>query len=454
LKSRLPVVLHQSLKAGGVRLAVYPLTAAAGLLTTHLVVSYTGLTVFGYVSLIGTLVTLVPFADFGIGAAIMNAAATDRSDPREELVATLVAGLRVLAVSGVTVILISVALGIAEAWGPLLGSSTARLPFLQSAASAVFILFAVALPLGVGQRLLVGLALTHEAVLFSAVAPLVTLAVTAVFVTSGVPSAFLALPLGVGGLVAAALSFVRGFRAARISLSPVLASAWHWRSVKGVPVRHTAWPMFIILVAQPLALNSDRLVLSHFGTAMQLAGYSLFYQVYLPAWAVLSSAAFSLWNVFKSHEAEDKRTSWRVATSAFGLAGLVGGLLLVFPGVDLAHVVAGHRHDGVTASLALSFGAFLLVQSLIMPSGMLLTTPRQLWFQAECVTAMLLVNLPLSIWLTIDLGTIGPVLASAIALFLTQLIPYQLKVRRELARAEGASLSAALAPETVPAREF
>jgi hypothetical protein len=73
--------------------------------------------------------------------------------------------------------------------------------------------------------------------------------------------------------------------------------------------------------------------------------------------------------------------------------------------------------------LLASFAALLVVQSLHVGSGILLITPAQLRFQAVCVVALVLANLPLSWVLAPVLGPTGPVLASVVTVAACQLVP-------------------------------
>jgi O-antigen/teichoic acid export membrane protein len=74
-------------------------------------------------------------------------------------------------------------------------------------------------------------------------------------------------------------------------------------------------------------------------------------------------------------------------------------------------------------SLLLAFAVLLVVQSVHITTGIMLLTPRQLRFQAACVVALVLTNLPLSWILAPQLGAAGPVIASAITVAACQLVP-------------------------------
>jgi len=152
--------------------------------------------------------------------------------------------------------------------------------------------------------------------------------------------------------------------------------------------------------------------------------------VYVSAWSVIYSAGISLWPRFaRTHAAgEDLKLPWRQAMLGFLAAGAVvgGSLAVVLPIV--VHVLS----DGTVRAPALlvaGFAGLIVVQATHLPSAMLLTRPALLRFQAGCVLAMVAINIPLSWILAGAAGAAGPVIGSAVAIALAQLIPGLLMAR-------------------------
>ena len=90
--------------------------------------------------------------------------------------------------------------------------------------------------------------------------------------------------------------------------------------------------MFVIAMALPLALQTDRIVLSHRSTLDQVAVYSLVALLYAPFWAVISSMGMSLWPWFAGMRARGARSTTVLLKavglfSAMGAVGWAGGIL-------------------------------------------------------------------------------------------------------------------------------
>ena len=67
---------------------------------------------------------------------------------------------------------------------------------------------------------------------------------------------------------------------------------------QGERVFDTAWPMLIQMIALPLAMQSNRLILSHVSSVDELATYSLASQMFNPIFSVSIAASMALWPVF------------------------------------------------------------------------------------------------------------------------------------------------------------
>jgi hypothetical protein len=89
-------------------------------------------------------------------------------------------------------------------------------------------------------------------------------------------------------------------------------------------------------------------------------------------------------------------------------------------------------------SLLVAFAILLVVQSLHATTGIMLISPKGLRFQAICVTALVVTNLPLSWVLAPILGPSGPVFASALTVAVCQLIPGIIAANRVISKQQAA----------------
>jgi O-antigen/teichoic acid export membrane protein len=116
------------------------------------------------------------------------------------------------------------------------------------------------------------------------------------------------------------------------------------------------------------------------------------------------------------------RRTWQQGIVLLGSAGVALAALFVL----LSRPIVGFMSGGTAAAgvpLVVSFAVLLVVQALHVGTGMLLISPSQLRFQALCVVALVLTNIPLSWVLAPALGASGPVVASAITVTGCQLLP-------------------------------
>jgi len=416
------------------KVLVMGIAGVAGIVTSRLIIQHYGVDAFAQYGLLNGLASLVPFADLGIAAVIVNTVASS-ARPREDLEVrrTITSAFRILLVSAGLIAAFSLVAGIAGWWPTLLGDGLiARGGALAATLCAV--VFAVALPLGVGQRVLVALGQTTKQTAITGIASPVVLA--------GVASS-VALAWAFGPYVAvmsyaanAVVALVCLVLAARL-ISPQLVAAVRdvprLRTVPGVRVVDVAWPMLIQMIALPMAMQTDRLLLSHLGTAAELAEYNFGAQIFGLINQVVATAGVALWPIYARARATGTVDSPMRATGAFTAAATALGLLLwLFLPMLTSIVTQGQIEAPWT--LALAFVVFVTFQATKYPLGMYMTDARGLRFQVAPILVMVPVNLGLSALLIPPLGSAGPVVGSAVAVLVCQVVPNWWYVRRDLAK--------------------
>jgi O-antigen/teichoic acid export membrane protein len=415
--------------SSGARAIGLPVTAVAAALTTFLIVGERGAAAYGYVMLLGLLFQLIPFADLGMGAAVTTAVAvSDRSEADRAHAAEIVrAAFWMLVCSSVVLILVAAVLTALNVWGAALQIPLSLTSPAPLALIAAFVPFAVSLPLGIGQRILLGRGKNHYVNLIAVLGPVAALATVWLLLRTDVASMYLAIATPLGVLVVAAICFAVSFRTSGLDLRGLLSPRSIRRDIVA-QVWRSAGPMLIISITVPIALQSDRIILAHVGSGHDVASYSVAAQFYTPTFSLISTAAVALWPIF-AQETENAVRQWRRALLALAAVGGVAGIsygLLIRPVADLLT----SAKVPVDASLALAFALLILVMALHQPSAMLLTSADGLRFQALCAGAMVIVNIPLSLYLASRLGPAGPVWGSIVATALFQLVPATVRAAR------------------------
>jgi O-antigen/teichoic acid export membrane protein len=408
------------------RLLTLPVTASATVVTTYFLVKELGVESYAYVVLVGSLFQLVPFADLGLGAVVVNASAK-RLESRQHSAAALATArtaFRTLAISAAVLIGLSVLLGVSGAWPGLLGLPSNFAKSSEWAIATVLLPFALSIPFGIGQRVLIGEGRNHLVNYIGMLGPLVATATTLLLLKIHAPTLVLGMATPTGILVVSVICFVLALR----------TSQWHMRDLIKKPrtqqrprLWNSAIPMLIISITVPLAMQSDRLVLSHFAPAVELSEYSVAAQMYVPCFSVVSMAAVSLWPIF-TRTGSASFALWSKALKILAVGGLfLGAAFVVLVGPASRLITEDKLRVGI--DLASAFATLLVVMACHQASAVLLTSPRHLAFQAVCSTTMLLVNLALSVYLAPVLGASGTVWASVTAVFVAQLVPCWVKAR-------------------------
>jgi O-antigen/teichoic acid export membrane protein len=258
--------------------------------------------------------------------------------------------------------------------------------------------------------------------------PFVFLTLTTIVVL-GLPwGAFAAVTAYMGlFLVAVAATVITARLLSPVFLAAVRASR-HLRSERGARVFHVAGPMLVIMIALPLSLQSDRLILSHVASDSALAQYNLAAQMFTPIGAVVAAAGAALWPRFAAARAMGEDSNPLPIAVVFGLLALpaVIGVAL------LSGVLASFASAGTIQLPSLLVGAFavwMVMQALQYPMGVFLTDAAGLRFQAVMVAIMLPVNVAASWVLAGWLGAAGPAIASGLGIALFQVVPNLIYVR-------------------------
>jgi O-antigen/teichoic acid export membrane protein len=409
------------------RVLTLPVTAAATFVTTFLLVKELGVETYAYVILVGALFQLIPFADLGMGAAVVNASAKRLESRELSATALATAGIafRTLAASATAILALAVLVGLIGAWPSLLGLPPGVAASSSWAIAVVLLPFALSIPFGIGQRILVGEGRNHVVSFVGIAGPTTATATTYVLLKMGVDPLVLGVATPLGILIVSVSCFVLALRASRWRFRDIIFV----RRIRQKPrLWNSALPMIVISITVPLAMQSDRLVLSHFSEARELSEYSIAAQMYVPCFSIISMAAVALWPIF-SRSGSASITLWSKAIAALGAGGGFLAVSFVFLVGPVAHIITEGKLT-VGLDLAAAFGSLLVVMACHQASAVLLTSPMHLAFQALCSTAMLVLNLALSIYLAPIFGASGVVWASVFGVFVTQLIPCIVKAKR------------------------
>jgi O-antigen/teichoic acid export membrane protein len=424
------------LRSAGVRILVLPVSAGLGVVCTRLIIQNFGKATYAQYGLLVAIGALLPFADLGMSAAIMNSVGgSDRPSQDDHVRKVLITSIRVLLCSAGVLLFVDLIITAGGLWPTIMGDGL--LPGSGPAAAAgVLAVIAITLPVAFGQRVLTGVGKNHVTIALLGLQTPVVLCFL-VFIIHFDLTAGSYLPV-IPYVVALVLSICATVWAARL-ISPAIGTALkqvpRFRTVKGGKVLDVAWPMLVQLIAVPLAMQSDRLVLSHVSTSTNLAEYNLASQMYLPVWQVVTAAGVALWPIFARARARGNRTSQSPLPLSLGFAAAAAAVCLFISLISpwLAGI-ASNDEIRINLGLLVAFSVFMVCQAAKYPLGMFLTDAPGLRYQAFMIVIMVPVNLGISIALASRLGAVGPIIGSTVGVFFFELVANYLYVRRVLAR--------------------
>lgn len=419
--------------AATVKVLVMGLTGLIGIFTSRIIITHFGVDAYAQYGLLGTLPNLLPFADLGMAAVVINAIASS-DDPRtDELVRrTLTTAFRILLRSAVVIVLVAAVITALGAWPFILGRG-GLLPGAELVPFLCLTVFAFGLPLAVGSRILVGLGRTTAQIAATGITgPLMIGAIFAMAMLAPQSGNYIALVSYLAALIVSALCLWLASRAIPGQVSGAIRRIPD-KHYTGVKAGHIAGPMLVQMLALPIAMQTDRILLSQLTNGEELAQYNLGSQLFNIVLQTIAASGVALWPIFARARSKAQIVSPIRPTLLFGLLGLLAGLAIALLSPWLVGFVTGGDFS-LDPWLIGGFVVFVTLQAAKYPAGMYLTDAKGLKFQVIPILILVPVNVALSWGLIYLVGAGGPIIGSAVAVLLCQVIPNLWYVRRDMAR--------------------
>lgn len=413
-------------------------SALFGVFTARLILGEAGVEYYAAYSLITTLPALLQFTDLGSGAALVNViAASPDPEHDHEVEVTITSVGRVMVGFATVVMVLSVILFASGSLERMLGDMGA-LPNAPLAAFVSLAAFAVSIPLGVWQRVLLGLRRNHQTVLIQGMAGPINFAVVWCILQLGATGhSFLAVSFYLTAFIVAMV----GLFVARRSLPRTIVAGFGKvlspRRYPGVRVMDVGWPMLAQMLSTPLALTSQRYVLAQFASADVVAEYTAAGQVFLSFMGMINAAGLALWPQFAQQRAAGGvRTGPHLLSPIFGL-GATALLALVWLVREPLFDFTTNGKIPVQTATIVAFGLMIVLQACLYPLGMFIMDKPGIRFQMIPTMTMAVSSLALSIVITPAVGLVGPILSNCLCVLFAQIIPFSIYIRRHWTRLIG-----------------
>lgn len=419
--------------AAAAKIVVMGISGALGLITSRLILQHYSVEAYAQYGLLTSMPSLLPFADLGLAAVVINAAAeSSRPSHDARMRQALLSATRVLTISGGIIVATAAVITLLNLWPLILGPGL--MDGGEWAAGVSLAMFGLGLPLTIGPRLLVGLKRNTQQILLSGLGAPITLSLVGITVILRVPAQhYLALFAYGASIVVSTVSLVLAARLISPQMTMVFRQLPRRRAHPGTTVMDLAGPMFVQMLALPVAMQTGRIMVSHLAGAKELAQYNLGSQLFGIATQTIGAAGLTLWPMYANARAE-KRVESPYAPSLWFLMGgmvLAGAIALASPW--LVRFASGGSLE-LNSLLVGSFVVMVALQAAKYPLGMYMTDVRGLSFQVVPTLIMVPTALVLSWWFIPVVGAAGSVIAVSVAVATCQVVPNLIYVKRDLAR--------------------
>jgi O-antigen/teichoic acid export membrane protein len=429
---RLTLTALASMSAKGVKV----LTA---LVSVPLTINYLGTERYGLWMTIGSLVTVLAFADLGIGNGLLNA--ISEADGRDDK------ALAARYVSSAFAMLLSVALLLALSlaffyplidWGRIFNVRSAGAIAEAGPAVAVFLCcFLISLPAGVVQRVQLGYQEGFTNSLWEAAGSVLGLIGILLVTHSRAGLPWLVLAMSGGPTFALVLNGVVLFTRRRTYLRPSLA-----RADRGTAVAlfRVGILFFVLQVVGAAAFFSDNLVAAHTFGASAVTQYAVPMKLFDMVALASSFLLAPLWPAYGEAIARGdhrwvKRMLTRSLTATFA-GSSIAALGIVLSAGAFLRVWAGNAIEAPMV-LLVGFGVWTVLNTCGSAVAMFLNGVSAIRFQAVCAVVMGASALTLKIVFARHFGLPGIIWGTIIAYSLCTAIPMAFYIPRlltELAR--------------------
>ena len=413
------------LRSALARSASFVPTAVATLLTSRIIISEFGVSSFNSYALILSLIALLPLNNLGVGAAVTQAYAAHGPQAEYSQRVTLTAA-RVLTVSSLVTAGIALLLGGLGLWERILGAASGPDMWCGIAVAV----YAVSFIPGLAVSMLLGVHRNDT-----------TIVIQTCFVPLILLGTFIASALNVSGdvlmvlpsaslVVVNIVTAIAAARATGVSWVEVLRRVPSITTHPGESIRALSGPILITNLTVPIAVQCDRIVLSHVSTDIAVASYTVAVQIFAPVLALVAAAAQPLWPIYTEARSKGEHgPRLRIVLPAFvGATALICSLLVLIAEPLGRLIGAGRIELGLQLPIAAALA--IMVQVVAYPLAMYLIDPPGVRFIAVINVLALPVNIGLSILFAQRLGASGPLFATAVASLVMLIIPALVYIRR------------------------
>jgi O-antigen/teichoic acid export membrane protein len=367
-----PTLSSSIRKVGASRAISLAVSFLCTVVTVRVTLDQFGPTIFGAISLLSTLLALLPFADLGLGVALTNLVVEEKHGLHDGKVQIGYAStIWTLTVVGVTTVGLSLLTSALDYWPKLLGQSMELLANSELYMPIYSVLFALWLLGGPAYRLLYGQGRSSLVMLLQGVIPILTLVGTVIAATLHFNPYFFAFVPLVSTIIVSTLAHflamhsIAGSFGARYLIPP-----WKVRAKEYKRFLKTGLGGLGLVAGTAILLQSDRLIASFRSDPEELAKIAILLPLYAAIQSVLGAFGSYLWPHYAavSIRGPIPRQLIKKHSAAFTVVGLIFAIAFLAAS-QLYMALIGYSNVG-TMVVLLMLSTLVIVQSAhLVPSS-------------------------------------------------------------------------------------
>lgn len=407
------------------------LAAATSLIAVPLMLHYLGAERYGMWMTMSSLVTMLSFADFGIGSGILNAISVAHGNDADGAIREYVSsGFAVLTVIAVAVIAI---FGVAYPFVPWYKIFNVISPAARTdAAPALAVLicsFALAIPFNVIQRVQLGLQRGFMASSWQCLGSILGLVGVVAAILFRAPLPVLIGAFVGGPLIATGLNSLLFFRWLHPEFAPGVST------ISRFAIRNISRTGFLFFVQQVIVSGtyySDNLIIAQMMGATAVTVYAIPQRLFSLIGLAVGIGLIPLWPAYgeaiaKGDMAWVRRTLWRSILVSLGVA-MLGSAILVASGNWLIFRWVGHA-NAASLTLLLALALVQIAQVGVGATSMYLNGANHMRFQVLIGAITAIAAVALKIVLVRHIGISGVAWGTVIACAIFTAVPTYFFIR-------------------------
>ena len=406
------------LRAAVMHLLSRALSVAASMVSVVVVTRTLGITAYATFVLVTTAMSVLPFADLGLGLGLVTSLSRARGSRAVE--GTLVAStLKACALAGLAALILSIGLSVAFV---LVGSNYYWIPIVVGVNLGLSIPFTVVYKIWLGRNDALRVAVWQ---IWAAPLTVAALCLAALLHPSALVFSIVALyPPTIVAIVASCR-----FRGAR-RVWPSIVKA-NLRDARDVARYGFVYCVQSACIA--IALQSDVYIISIFYSAHEVSRYGISLRFSTIFMTMVSSATIPLWAHFGRASSSKVTQSDNSLLFRLVLWAASAGLLFavaLFTSIGPVVTLLSGPEFVASREVVIALGVSTVCQTILAPLAMYVNgigVTRGLVWSA---VAMLVCNVTTSLLLTRIVGPSGPAWGTAVSVALCQLVPYLVFVRK------------------------